>query len=135
MRFRWFRSRVFWFGVPGLVGLLWGWWISRGYWSDVVAGGAHSVMIGQGGGEIYVWWDPSGPPDWSELSASHEEKTEEEADKAKIQMIGWQEYEPRCRLVFIPYHWPVLAYMSGWCGLVLWRKRNYRALPEGTGVE
>lgn len=28
MRLRLVRSRVFWFGVPGLVFLLWGWWDS-----------------------------------------------------------------------------------------------------------
>jgi hypothetical protein len=30
MRFRLLSSRAFWFGVPGLVFLLWAWWLSMG---------------------------------------------------------------------------------------------------------
>lgn len=130
MRFRWFRSRAFWFGVPGLVFLIWAWWVSMGNWSDVVAGGVHSVMMGQGGGEVYVWWDPAGPPDWRKLSVSHKKTSLEDANRAKSQMFGWQEYEPRCRLVFIPYYWPVLGYIAGWAGLIFWRSWKYRVAME-----
>jgi hypothetical protein len=32
---RFYRSRLFWLGVPGLVFLVWGWWDSGGYTSHV----------------------------------------------------------------------------------------------------
>jgi hypothetical protein len=34
------------------------------------------------------------------------------------------------RVVFIPYHWLVVAYVAGWAGLLVWRSRKYRAFAK-----
>jgi hypothetical protein len=130
-RFRLFRSRAFWFGVPGLVGLMWGWWVSMGYRSYVMAASdVAELLFGQIDGEV-VLVRGSGPlpplDDWvwvhDELVPGMAEgiKREEQAlDDAGIS-----------RAVFIPYYWLVLAYLAGWAGLMLWRSWKYRSLlPE-----
>ena len=133
MRFRLFRSRAFWFGVPGLVFLLWGWWVSMGHQSVAMfkgTGVGGSWGIGQMGGEVYVVWDAALGPDWGSFGAGHEEIQWERARQLKGTWVAVCEKSPSRRIDFIPYHWPVLAYVAGWAGLVGWRSRKYRAMPE-----
>ena len=130
MRFRLFRSRAFWFGVPGLVFLLWGWWVSMGQRSYVVAASDVSeLLFGQIDGEV-VLIRGSGPvPPLDEWVLAHDglmtsmaegiKKEEQELEDAGIS-----------RVVFIPYHWPVLGYVAVWAGLIFWRSRNYRVEIE-----
>ena len=60
-RFRLLRSKAFWFGVPGLVGLLWGWWVSMGHLSVASYGsGRNEWMIGQSAGELVMGWNWDG---------------------------------------------------------------------------
>lgn len=130
MRFRLFRSRAFWFGVPGLVFLAWGWWISMGYFSEAGFWGAYSWGIGQMGGEIYALWDSDGGPEWRSFYAEHQEMTGEQAREVKEDWVLASKWDPSVRYVFIPYHWPALGYVAGWAGLIFWRSRRYRAFAQ-----
>ncbi len=123
MNFRLFRSRAFWFGVLGLVFLLWGWWISLGHWSAAGLGGARVWGIGQLVGEVFAMWNSEGGPEWGSFLAEHDEMSE-------LQVRAWRETirrenDPTYRYVFILYPWVVLAYVAGWAGLVIWRKRKF----------
>ena len=136
MKFRLFRSRAFWFGVPGLVFLLWGWWISMGHWSGAGFDGARFWGIGQQGCEVFAVWNSEGGPEWGEFVAGHRKTSEKQVRVWKESIADRRRgYDPACRYVFIPYRWMFLAYVAGLAGLVGWRWRMYRALPEGTGVE
>jgi uncharacterized membrane protein YccC len=37
---------------------------------------------------------------------------------------------PSIGYVFIAYHWPVIGYVAGWAGLIVWRSRKYRAFAK-----
>jgi hypothetical protein len=130
MRFRLVRSRVFWFGVPGLVFLLWGWWISMGYFSYAGFGGTGYWTIGQLGGEVFVLWRLGESPDWRDLDAVHGKARADEMRRLRYSLDGWRELVPTFRYVFIPYYWPVIGYVAGWAGLVFWRSRKYRSEIE-----
>ena len=128
-RFRLFRSKAFWFGVPGLVGLLWGWWVSMGYWSHAGFRGQHSQWIGQVGGEVYAIWDLKGWPDWQQFAVWHNEKSVEEVSAVKRFVASEAQKKTATHIVFVPYYLPVVSYVAVWAGLLIWRKRRYDKLP------
>jgi hypothetical protein len=131
MRFRPLRSRAFWFGLPGLVFLLWGWWMSTEHYSGVGFGG-HSLGIAQLGGEVFVFWRSDGWPDWRSLGAFHNDMPWEDARELKRLQALSQPMVPTFRRIFIPYHWPVLFYLAAWAGLMFWRGRKFRqGTPAG----
>lgn len=130
-KFRPLRSRAFWFGVPGLVFLLWGWWLSMGHWSRVEFGmGHHLAMpllaIGQMGGGVYAWGNSDVGPDWGDFDVRHDAMKGEEARQTNGQWVAASAALPSIGYVFIPYHWLVLGYVAGWAGLVVSRARSYR---------
>jgi hypothetical protein len=130
MRFRLFRSRAFWFGVPGLVFLVWGWWMSMGHQSGASfkgTGVGDYWGIGQMGGEVYAVWDSVVGPDWGSFYAGNDAMTWERARQVKDIWVRVCEKSPSSRIVFIPYHWPVMGYVAGWAGVIFWRSRKYQA--------
>lgn len=128
-RFRLFRSRAFWFGVPGLVGLLWGWWVSMGYWSEAGFMGGHPFGLGQVNGEIFPFWDSAGWPDRRVFEVSHQKASRDEVRRWKMALATWRERDPSYSIVFIPYYLPVTGYVAGWAGLLIWRKRKFEKPP------
>jgi len=122
MRFFLFRSRALWFGVPGLVFLLWGWWVSMGHRSFVRFGGAGHWTIGQGEGEVFARWYSGEAPDWQYFDARHEKASVERLREWKDDAA---EYWSTSGYVLLPYHLLVLSYLAIWAGLLIWRKRRY----------
>jgi hypothetical protein len=119
-----YRSRLFWLGLPGLVFLLWAWWLSTGHYSGAGFGG---WVIGQMGGEVFARWDADGRPDWVEFGAGHRDMKEGEAQEMKGMLPAVRELFPSYRIIFIPYFWPVLAYTATWLlTLAWWQRRKYR---------
>ncbi len=133
-RFHLFRSRAFWFGLPGLVFLLWGWWVSMGHFSRAECGGRFDWWIAQSAGVIVVFWESEGPPDWDRFGVSHRKTNEEGAREWKSWLIEATEKDPSRHMVAIPHRFVVLAYVAGWAGLLTWRKRKYREGPSVHGT-
>lgn len=130
MRFRPHCSRAFWFGLPGLVFLLWGWGMSMSYYSRAGFAGARSWVVGQAAGEVYLCWDTDGWPDWRSFNARNLEMSLDEARKVKGRMISLREVRPSHRFVFMPAYWLAIVYMAMWTGLLIWRRRKFRnAIP------
>lgn len=120
--FRLFRSKAFWFGVPGLVGLLWGWWVSMGYrsWVEFETWG-----VGLSAGEVYAYWFLEAMPGWGDMGVGHCEVEPEEVLEWKRMLVDSPHVIPDFRLTFIPLYWPVLGYLALWIGLLIWRKRRF----------
>jgi hypothetical protein len=121
-RFRLFRSRAFWFGVPGLVFLLWGWWDSMGDRSGVDFG---LWGVGQSAGDVYAYCFSDGWPDSWEVETFQYQVEPEEALEWKIALIDPPHPVPDLRSVFIPYQLLVPCFLAGWAGLLIWRKRKF----------
>ena len=125
MRFRLFRSRAFWFGVPGLVFLLCGWWMSMGHSSYAGFGGSPEWSIRQGGGEVFAAWSSFGWPDWRQVYGRHQKVPVEYFGHSKANLAAWCKYWTNSGYVVVSYHWLVLCYVAVWAGLIFWRKRKY----------
>ncbi len=129
MRFRPFRSRTFWFGVPGLVFLLWAWGVSYRYQTMLEMGGLDSAGFMQVGGKVFAFHHFPGLPARRTPTFSHEALALE--DILKVER-GWSGYSKVGNRGFeaysIPHYALVSAYVLVWAGLVAWRARKYRAV-------
>ncbi len=124
-----YRSRLFWLGLPGLVFLLWAWWLSTGHYSGAGFGGGNNWVIGQMGGEVFAQWVSTSGPDWGEFGVEHREMTGEDAQDVKEMFVFMNGCSPAFRAIFIPYYWPVIAYTATWLfSLALWQRRKSRRL-------
>ena len=122
-----YRSRLFWLGLPGLVFLLWGWWLSTGHWSEVGSEAGIYWGIGQLGGEVYAFWDLNGPPDWGQFESANPGPGLTKVGDLKRTLAVMREIYPTYRSVFIPYYWLILAYTAAWLlTLALWQRRKSR---------
>ena len=122
-----YRSRLFLLGLPGLVFMLWGWWLSMGHVSRVKFEG--NVFIGQMGGEVFAWSDPSGWTMGGIFRSEHRDMTGEEMRELKNWWAAETETARSLRVVYIPYYWLVLAYAATWLlTLALWQRRKSRLL-------
>ena len=119
-----YRSRAFWSGLPGLVFLLWGWWMSTGHQSGMWPDGAGSWEVGQLAGEVYMFWESDEWPDWGNFHVSNVEIPLETARELKRKMVLWRGDDPTIRRVFIAYYWPVLAYVATWLLTLAWWQRR-----------
>ncbi len=125
----WYRSRLFWLGMPGLVFLLWGWWMSMRHLSGGGYLGAIPWVIAQGGGELCAWWDSDGSPDQANFGVFHAELPPERAGRWRRNMVGMGNSKPTRHFVAIPYHWVVLAYAVTWLlTLTCWQRRKSRLM-------
>lgn len=129
MKFRLFRSRAFWFGVPGLVGLFWGWWLSMGSISTVSAGQTRNWWIAQSAGEVLLSWDSSGLPDDLEFSGKHFNASPEESIEWRKMLEYTDEMFPASKRLGISYCQIIVGYLVIWAGLLIWRKRKYEKRP------
>lgn len=130
-RFRLFRSKAFWFGVPGLVGLLWGWWISMGHISTAAVGQTRYWWIAQPAGEVLVSWDTSGLPDDLEVVGKHFDASPEESIDWRRTLKSSDEMFPASKRVGIPYYQIVSGYLALWAGLLFLRNRKFEKRPVG----
>jgi hypothetical protein len=124
MRFRPLRSRAFWFGVPGLIFLLWAWGLSKTHRSYVMAtSDVAELLFGQLDGDV-VLIRGSGPvPPLEDWVIVHEELRPGLAAAIKREQrelgdagIG--------TVVFVPHGWMVAGYLSAWAGCTAWRRRR-----------
>jgi hypothetical protein len=90
--------------------------------------------IGQAAGDVYATWSVGGWPDWK-LHPDHREMPVKARRHWRRNLTWMRAGDPTFRSIIIGHCWLVLGYLVTWSGLVFWRKRNYRALPDGTGVE
>ncbi len=119
-----YRSRLFWLGLPGLVFLLWGWWLSTGHWSGAGFAEPRAWGLGQIGGEVYGVWDAGGGPEWRNFNGGHRKVGAEDIAVVKRDWAEAEEMGEGFRYVFIPYYWPVLAYTATWLLTLAWWQRH-----------
>ena len=122
-----YRSLVFWFGLPLLVFLLWVWWFSMGHYIVAEFDEAYRWQIWLQNGSVDVTWDSAGWPDWQQFHWRCGETTGLFGSK-----IFWKAPPtdgPSVHYAFVPYHRLVLAYAATWLlTLALWRRRKARLL-------
>jgi len=124
MRFRLFRSRAFWFGVPGLVFLLWGWWISMwDYYGAGFSGGPPSG-VGCFAGEVSAFWNLNGWPA-ERFYTWHVEAPPMGSAREWPVNVDVSRGDPAFRHVYIPYWSLVFGYVVAWIGVLIWRKRKF----------
>ena len=102
-----------------------------GHWSGVSYGQALSAWeAGQVGGGVYAWGNSDVGPDWGDFDVGHDAMRGEEARQTSGIWMAVSEAVPSIGYVFIAYHWPVIGYVAGWAGLIVWRSRKYRAFAK-----
>ncbi len=128
-----YRSRLFWLGLLGLVFLLWGWWLSMEHYSFMGFGGAPHWEVGQIRGELYAYWNSSGWPNLDYPHFEHQEMSMEEARNVRAELDLWPGMEANLCFVVIPYYWVVLACAGVWLlTLAWWQCRKSRLLKLHT---
>jgi hypothetical protein len=120
-----YRSRLFWLGLPGLVFLLWGWWISLSHFSRV---GFSTLGIAQATGDVFAHWRSGTPLSWGGFSTGHMEIPAETARDLKATISVWPQQDPNWHTVIIPYYAVVLAYVAPWLLVVAWWQRRKRRI-------
>jgi len=126
----WYRSRLFWFGLLGLLFLLWGWWLSTGHISVAGFTEKSPMAIGQAGGEVYGYWRSDEWPVWRGFHSDHDGISKEQASGLKLRLVEWREREPALRFVFIRYYVVILVYMAAWLLPLAWWQRRISRLLE-----
>ena len=145
MRFRLFRSRAFWFGVPGLVFLFWAWgdssrWESKGS----VSAGRWYCHLTQGQGYLQLQVSRGDPPVPVTFSGERSARI-----SGREIWLEWR-YRPQWRhhelepgqqgsfyvshglvsdTLILPHWFLLLIYLIPWGGVMFWRLRKIRALP------
>lgn len=143
MPFRLFRSRAFWFGVPGLLFLLWAWGDSaKSEFTGHVSKGAWFVHLTQGPSYLQLQVTRGVPGLPLDLSARRVPRVSGgEWWPGWLYRPQWRHNEspagwigsiynshPSVTHTLILPHWFLLAlYALPWCGLVFWRRRKCRA--------
>jgi hypothetical protein len=153
MRFRLFRSRAFWFGVPGLVFLFWAWghssrWESKGS----VSAGRWYCHLTQGQGYLQIdvsRSDSPGPVSHYRarmVKFSGERSTRAPGQENRLEWQYWpqwrhHEMKPLTRgsisirrsgvsdVIILPHWFLLLIYLIPWGGVMFWRLRKRGALP------
>lgn len=140
------RSRLFWLGVPGLMFLLWGWWDSGKYSSDVVwrrglADRAVAVAAGRAEWRTIVWV-PGSSGRVDRFFVHHSEMREMESfeegpkgrrgrrfDFPQAFMVDAERGAPGARVaemrrVQVAMWVVVLGYAAAWLGGMWWWERR-----------
>ena len=145
MRFRLFRSRGFWFGLPGLVFLLWAWGDSSRWESNCsVSAGRWYGYLSQRQGYLQIEVIRGDPPVpvtfWVERStrASGREIWLEwrywpqwRHHELEPGLHGWLHVSHRSvsDTLILPHWFLLLLHLIPWGGVMFWRLRKRRALP------
>lgn len=140
---RWWRSRLFWFGLPGFLFLLWGWFaIPRTAANITLRGSDRYVVLGHASRIAFCYFAPLErvPPKWKPGTTVHTgtfdlpemvHPTFPRAIKVDIGQRGGFN-------VYIAYWLLILIYLPLWLGSLRWWQRKKVArleapLPEGNG--
>ena len=144
MRFRLFRSRAFWFGVPGLVFLLWTWADSMKTATQAIIMWKNSrvsdSMVHHGGSLDIVHWSGSfGGSLWPKECRVQRQRRGDARDwfpKPGIREHGIisGSFHRTSRLV-LPHWCLVPLYLIPWGGLLTWRWRAFRQAYTEKQVE
>jgi hypothetical protein len=127
MRFRPLRSKAFWFGLPGLVFLLWTWELSKTCRTHVTANSDVSeLLFGQVDGDVVLIRGPGPLPPHGEWEIVHEPLTPGLAESIKREARELAE-AGISTVFFVPHGWLVAAYLSAWSGLAVWRRAKHGA--------
>jgi hypothetical protein len=123
-----YRSTLFWLGLPGLLFLLWAWWVSYGHTSWAGFMGPRPWWIGQAAGEVVAAWNRRGSPELWNFAADYLEIPVSNPP-------GWHRwprepiFRPGFRCVVIPYYAVILAYVTTWLlTLAWWQRRKSRLM-------
>ncbi len=128
-----YRSRLFWLGLPGLVFLLWAWWFSMGYFSHVDFSGKYEWGISQSAGNVVAIWNSGGMPNWDGVFFDHGQWSVESARAWQMTLNESRETHPAFRYVIVPYYAVVLAYVAVWLlTLAWWQRRKSRLMKLHT---
>jgi hypothetical protein len=130
-RFRLFRSRAFWLGMPGLVFLLWLWSqsVPRGFIATWT-GGPGSFKFSNEQGAILVTRSPRG----SDINFGTEFWKDGWPAKEDPKAEWWPQPEASrhadgMRYWTLPYWLLGAVYLIPWSGLVIWRWRKFGRVP------
>ncbi len=132
MRFRLLRSRAFWFGVPGLVFLLWLWGDSKDHVTSLTFHGKPGIHFRQrpAGMRLILWENSnhSGNPRFgAERILIEDDYAATRAELLEQIDLAWVVDQDRSYLISLPY-WKLLAgYLLLWAAVLIWRWRKYAA--------
>ncbi len=128
-----YRSRLFWLGLPGLEFLLWAWWFSMEHNSQARFGGVPVWVTGQSAGEVYVFWNSAGLPDWRDFHTVHQKMSMEDASEWKRSLSVLERRVVGFRHILFPHYTAVVAYAAAWLlFLACWQRRKSRLLKLHT---
>ena len=120
----WYRSRLFWFGLPGLLGLLWIWFGNLGK-ATAVCWGNHAAeyCLGWEQGVIAFIINKGGPPNVGFYGYHHDLPSDWE-----IQIFAPALWLDDDRVGIYIGDWVLVsAYLIIWiAALVLWQRRKHR---------
>lgn len=127
-----YRSRMFWFGLPGLLFLLWAWMDSIRYATSIWCSGKVGIRVTQtSGNAAFDVWRYShfvGAPD---LGMNRTATTDDAARmRAKLLAevdLNWYLADAKPHSSSIHHKVVVLAYVTAWIlTLALWQRRKSR---------
>lgn len=127
----WYRSRLFWLGVPGLVFLMWGWWKSGSQmvrFDNGISDSNPAVGLFFDESCLMISWvfDPDSDLHFELEEAGMFEQTSHHSIGWFSNRFGYELEQPgyrRFHLFYIPLWLAVAAYSVLWLGaLLLWRR-------------
>jgi hypothetical protein len=126
----WYRSRLFWLGMPCLLFLFWGWFAKSRVWGEVKVGG-HRLAIGNTEGQLRILFTGSshGFVIAGRQGTDHQARETSLLPSAiKLTVIdfssGW-----RLTNLKLAYWFLLLLYVTAWSiWLVAWQRRKARLL-------
>ncbi|QJE96826.1 hypothetical protein [Luteolibacter luteus] len=125
MRFRWHKSFTFWLGVPGLLFLVWIWFLSAEHRTDLSVSGPVTVFVANEAGFMRVtcWKDPAAMG-WSDYNASHMRSRH---SARLFPGFAWRMQTHSGVFDFWLSHWLALfVYQLLWGLAIAWRWRKFR---------
>jgi hypothetical protein len=139
-RFRLFRSRAFWFGVPGLMFLLWAWADSMRYNTFISGSGRVEGKVSHvwGTASFAVWQDPiaTGFPEFKmDRKAIRDEDTVKKAKYLAELGLAWLIADRPGSSISVRHSMVLSGYLLLWLALIArrwWRfKRTLSKSPVG----
>ena len=126
----WYRSRLFWLGVPCLLFLFWGWFAKSRVWGEVKVG-SYRLAIGNTEGQLRILFTGSsrGFVIAGRQGTSHQARESSLIPSAiKLTVLdfsgGWHLTNLR-----LAYWFLLLLYVTSWSALlVAWQRRKARLL-------
>jgi hypothetical protein len=119
-----YRSRLFWLGIPGLVFLLWAWWISTRLYLSAGFSGTNAIGASLTDGEIVAHWTSGGWPDRRNAYGDYYVLSAEDRHDWKVGLTTASNVNPTFHLAVISCYKIASAYAIGWLLALAWRQRR-----------